>query len=242
MPVSLQEDLVEANDEPTPPVRLFGPDSTRMRAAIVSSGQLQRGMQTPHCGRATTTLGLAILASLLVPAALPRLARGDPGSGPTSAADPPPRQAAPHAGPDAFAPSWDLDGCYLWLGPSGAASHVDASWDSTIGADAAVVRIRERDPLAVIGGAFGASRWTERGGGRLWLDALAGTHLGGRLIGLSAGPLLELSDLAHPRLGGSLGLWAFFGITPFVRIGAVRELGAFGEVGIHLALPVFRRH
>jgi hypothetical protein len=33
----------------------------------------------------------------------------------------------------------------------------------------------------------------------------------------------------------------FAGITPFARIGTVRELGMFGEVGIHIALPVFRR-
>ena len=104
-----------------------------------------------------------------------------------------------------------------------------------------MVRVRESAPLAVVGGSFGASRWTERGGGRLWIDAIAGTPLCGRIIGVSAGPIIELADLAHPRLGGSVGIWAFVGISPFVRVGSIYELGMFGEIGIHIALPVYRR-
>ncbi len=136
---------------------------------------------------------------------------------------------------------WDLDGLYLWLGPTGAASHVDATWDSTFGGDLAVVRIREREALSAIGATVGASLWTARGGGRLWVDALAGTRLGGRIYGVTAGPIVELAELSHPRLGGSLGVWGFFGITPFARVGFVDELGGFAEVGVHIALPVLRR-
>jgi hypothetical protein len=165
-----------------------------------------------------------------------------PASADTAIPDPPPRrQAVPTLGPANFAPSWDLDGLYVWLGPSGAASHVDATWDSTFGADAAVVVIREGSRLAAIGGSLGASRWTERRGGRIWLDAVVGTRVLGRMAGVSAGPILELSDLAHPRIGGSVGVWAFVGVTPFARVGTVRELGMFGEIGVHIALPVYRR-
>jgi len=160
---------------------------------------------------------------------------------PTSAIpDPPARETdPPRVSPANFTPAWDLDGLYFWLGPTGAASRVEANWDSTIGADAALIRVREREPLGVIGASFGASRWTERGGGRLWIDALVGTRLG-RMVGVSAGPILELSELAHPRAGVSLGLWGFVGVTPFVRVGAVDDLGGFAEVGVHLALPVLR--
>jgi hypothetical protein len=154
--------------------------------------------------------------------------------------DPPPRRAPPSVPPADAVRSDDLDGTYLWLGPSGAASHIDAEWDSTVGAGATLIRVRERDLLAVIGGTLGASRWTVRGGGRVWLDGLVGTRLL-RMVGVSAGPLLELSELAHPRFGGSFGLWAFVGVTPFVRAGMVSELGGFVEVGVHIALPVFRR-
>jgi hypothetical protein len=159
----------------------------------------------------------------------------------TTTPDPPARKTIPRVGPSGFRPSFDLDGVYLWLGPSGAGSHVDGDWDSTFGADAAIVRVRERDAIGTIGGSFGASRWTVRGGGRIWLDALIGSRVWGRMIGLSAGPLVELSELAHPKVGGSIGLWMFLGITPFARVGTVQDLGVFGEVGIHIALPVLRR-
>lgn len=145
-----------------------------------------------------------------------------------------------HVGPDQLRPSWDLDGTYLWLGPIGAASRIENDWDSMFGGDLTIVRVRERRPLAAVGATFGASKWTARDGGRLWLDALAGTRLGSRIYGLSAGPLVELAELAHPRLGASVGIWGFFAITPFARVGVVDELGAFAEVGIHVALPVYR--
>ena len=158
--------------------------------------------------------------------------------------DPPPRQNQPQR---VLGPSWDLDGLYFWIGPSGAASwgkgpeQMAATWDSTIGADATVIDIRERESLAALGGSFGGSKWTARGGGRLWLDGLAGTKLGGAMVGASLGPILELSDVSHPRIGGSVGIWAFFGVTPYARVGVVDGLGTFAEVGLHLALPVLRR-
>jgi hypothetical protein len=143
-------------------------------------------------------------------------------------------------GPGNFRPSWDLDGVYLWLGPTGAASRVDGAWDSTFGGHAAVVRVREGSPLGVIGGVVGAALWTERGGGRLWLDAIAGTRLW-KMVGVSVGPILELSEQTHPRLGGSVGIWGFVGVTPFARVGVVEDLGGFAEIGVHIALPVLRR-
>ncbi|HEU0037315.1 MAG TPA: hypothetical protein VFQ53_42185 [Kofleriaceae bacterium] len=173
--------------------------------------------------------------------AVTSLASADPTRGAAPTADPPERTQVPTAGPGHFKPSWDLDGTYLWLGPSGAASHVDADWDSTVGVDAALVRVRERAAISVVGGSLGASRWTARGGGRIWLDAVLGTPVLGKQLGLSAGPIVELSDFAHPRLGASIGIWGFIGITPFARVGTVQELGLFGEVGIHLALPVLHR-
>jgi hypothetical protein len=138
-------------------------------------------------------------------------------------------------------PTWDLDGTYLWLGPLGAASRIDARWDSTFGGDAAVVVVRERARLALIGGDLGASRWTARGGGRVWVDGLFGTYLLGHLTGISLGPIIEFSDVAHPRPGGSFGVWGFAGVTPFARVGSVANLGMFAEVGVHIALPVLRR-
>ena len=155
--------------------------------------------------------------------------------------DVPPRSGQARVPAAPLPPSWDLDGTYLWLGPTGAASRIASKWDSTVGGDATVLRVREREPLAAIGGTLGGSRWTERGGGRIWLDALVGTELGGHMAGASFGPIVELADTAHPRAGGSVGLWAFAGITPFARVGYVETLGGFVEIGVHLALPVIRR-
>lgn len=143
--------------------------------------------------------------------------------------------------PSTLPPTWDLDGTYLWLGPVGAASHIEARWDSTFGAEAALVVVRERAPLSLIGVNAGASRWTVRGGGRMWVDGLAGTHLLGHLVGISFGPSVELSDLAHPRPGASIGVWGFAGITPFARLGTVADFGMFAEIGLHISLPVLRR-
>lgn len=165
----------------------------------------------------------------------------DGGADPRVTADPPPRSSEPRVGPSGERPSWDLDGQYLWLGPAGAASRVEGAWDTTFGAEATVVRVREGAPLGAIGGSAGASLWTERDGGRIWVDAVAGTRLAGRMYGATIGPLVELSALAHPRLGGSVGVWAFFGVVPYARVGIVDELGAFAEVGLHIALPVLRR-
>jgi len=155
--------------------------------------------------------------------------------------DAPARREQPHV-PAAHPPMTDdLDGNYVWLGPTATASHVDMGWDSTIGASLAVVRVREHAPLSVLGGVLGGTKWSTRDGGRIWLDGLIATRLFDHVVGVSAGPILELSELQHPRLGGSLGVWGFVGIAPFARLGVVQQLGAFVEVGVDVALPVFRR-
>ena len=195
---------------------------------------------TVHPGLVSPVRILRICACFLgVTAGFSSLARADNFTPTKVDPDPPPRRSAPVVPTATNAPSWDLDGLYLWLGPTGAASHIDADWDSTIGADASLVRIRERELLGTIGATFGASRWTVRGGGRLWLDGVAGTRMG-RMVGVSAGPILELNELSHTRFGGSVGLWAFIGVAPFVRAGMVQDLGGFVEVGVHIILPVLR--
>ena len=203
-------------------------------------------VKTVHWGRrpqaGAQTRGCVVLAwsarNIACLIAVMGVAAADPAA--TPVVDPPPAAQPVTVPPATFRPTWDLDGTYLWLGPVGAASHLDARWDSTFGADATLVVVRERAPLGLVGATLGASRWTARGGGRVWVDGLVGTHLG-RMMGVSLGPILELSELAHPRPGASVGVWCFAGITPFARFGAVSNLGMFAEIGIHIALPVLRR-
>jgi len=195
-------------------------------------------MTTDHRG-AQTPVGRTVVVACFFGVIFAHSARGEPRV--AIAPDPPARNAPPTLAPAQLPDSSNLDGIYVWLGPSGAASHIDSQWDSTIGADASLIRVREHSLLGAIGGSIGASRWTVRGGGRIWLDAIVGTPIFGRMIGVSAGPIVELADLARPHVGGSVGLWGFTGVTPFARVGAVDQLGMFVEVGIHIALPVFRR-
>lgn len=158
--------------------------------------------------------------------------------------DAPPR--TPPGPPPVLRPSWDLDGLYLWLGPVAAVGRqavVDREgsvWDSTFGGDLSLIRVREHELLGAIGATFGATKWTTHDGGRLWLDGLVGTEVLGHMIGASVGPLIELDQLATPKLGGSVGIWGYAGIAPYARVGLIDSLGTFVEVGIHIALPVFR--
>lgn len=220
-----------------------------MRKRNVGLVTIGRGIQSQ--------VGTAILVGLLA-LAVSKDVLADPQVSPPTQTVPDPAPRSPAAVPaPAIPPMWNLDGLYVWLGPTGAASWIQhggqpsgsppeasasrrSTWDSTFGADLTVVRVRERERLGVIGGTFAASRSTVRGGGRLSLDAVLGTRAG-RMIGLSLGPLVELSDVAHPRIGGAFGVWGFVGVTPFVRVGIVEQLGAFVELGVHIALPVFRR-
>lgn len=196
---------------------------------IHSQGERRRA----RTGLARAVCGLVCFFTVL------RVAAADPAA--TTVPDPP-RASRPVTVPAAkLPPTWDLDGTYLWLGPVGAASYLDARWDSTFGGEATLVVVRERAPIGLAGASLGASRWTARGGGRLWVDGLLGTHLLGHLMGISLGPILELSELAHARPGASIGVWGFAGIAPFARLGTVSDLGMFAEVGVHIALPVLRR-
>lgn len=169
---------------------------------------------------------------------------------PEAAAEPSPGATtalpAPTDPGPAVRPWWDRNGTYVWLGPVGAATWTAAppdssgsAWDSAFGADLAVVRVSQCDPIGVLGGSAGANRST-RHDGRIWLDAVIGTPIAGHMVGVSAGPILALSSDYHPRLGASIRIWGFVGIAPYARFGVVGS-NAFIEMGVHVPLPVLRR-
>jgi hypothetical protein len=170
------------------------------------------------------------------------IAAADPVVGfvPTQTSPDPPVRPPPEPSP-VLPPTWDLDGLYLWLGPIGAVGREAAVWDSTFGGDLALVRVREREPLGALGLTVGASKWTTHDGGRIWLDGLVGTEpVGHVMVGLTAGALLELDQISAPRIGGTVGLWAYDAIAPYVRVGYIDDLGGFVEFGLHIPLPVYR--
>lgn len=204
-------------------------DSSRMRDV---SGRWSAAVHRPHRGVWSPCWVLLITLCFL---AVTTRAHAD-----DAIPDVPPRKSAPVVGPAHFLPTSNLDGFYIWLGPTLAASHLDGELDSTFGGELAIVRVKEQHALAVLGGSVGASKWTTRDGGHVWLDAVVGTRALGPAMGLTVGPFIELAELAHPRLGASIGVWMFTGVTPFVRVGVVQDSGVVAEVGLHIALPVFR--
>jgi hypothetical protein len=207
-----------------------------MRGASVAPGTTVRSLPTP--GAPTIVAACAFLVGIWGSA----VARADGFAPTTTDPDAPARTHQPSVPPAKFRPTWDLDGLYLWLGPSGAGGYLDHHWDSTFGGDFSLVRVREHELLGAIGADLGASRWTTRDAGLVWLDGLVGTRVLGHMVGASVGPILALSQLDHPRAGASVGVWAFIGVTPYVRVGAVDGSGAFVELGVHIALPIWRRH
>ena len=113
------------------------------------------------------------------------------------APDVPPRAGRPwrRLPPD----RWNLDGTYLWLGPSRRGELRRRQWDSTFGGDVAVMRVREHEPLGAVGGTLGASRWTDaRRRPASGSTALVGTAMLGHMVGVSAGPIVELAELRAP--------------------------------------------
>lgn len=172
--------------------------------------------------------GLASLTGLALTLALtvllsPRNAHAD------SATVPKPRSAS------------NLDGLHIWLGPIGAATHIEGEWDSAWGGTVAAIRIRERARLGAVGAWLGGAHYALRNGGRIWIDGVAGTRwLGGKMLGIAAGPVVELGDLHHPRVGGQATIWCFAGVVPYARLGVLEASGSFVEVGISLSVPALR--
>ena len=138
--------------------------------------------------------------------------------------DAPARTAEPSVPPAHFRPTWDLDGLYLWLGPIGAASHVDDAvgldvrrrlrrWSGSASATARRDRRHARRERA----------GPTRDGGQVWLDGArrhprARPH--GRRVARPARRAVRRSRIR--AVGGSVGLWAFVGVTP-VRPGRRRR-------------------
>lgn len=135
----------------------------------------------------------------------------------------------------------DLDGVHLFVGPLGAATRVGDEWDSAWGGTAALIRVRERARLGAVGGWLGGSHYGASDGGRIWLDGVIGTRrLVGRMVGIGAGPVVELGALQHPRLGAQASIWCFAGVVPYARLGVLDASGSFVELGVSVSLPTLR--
>lgn len=134
----------------------------------------------------------------------------------------------------------DLDGMYVWLGPSGAAARIDGGWYSSWGGGVQLVRVRERARLGVVGAWLSGIHYAGRDGGRVALEGMVGTRLLGPMVGIGLGPVVELGLRHHPWPGAQVSAWLFAGISPYLRLGVVANAGIYVEAGLQLSLPARR--
>lgn len=123
----------------------------------------------------------------------------------------------------------------------GSAVRAEGAWDSAFGGELAVGAMCDECPLAAWAAGFGLLAFAERSGGRVFAEAAVGTRWpAGLLVGVSAGPVLELDEVRLPRIGGQASIWLFAGVVPYVRAGALAEGGTFVDFGLRIPLPAGR--
>lgn len=134
-----------------------------------------------------------------------------------------------------------LDGWVLWLGPTLAWQWRNGDGDSLVGAELTLTQVRQGCAVALLGASLGAARFAERDAGRIWAVAAIGTRWPfGVMAGATAGPVVELAELARPKVGGAAGVWVALGVVPFARVALLADGTASAELGLELALPLRR--
>jgi hypothetical protein len=131
----------------------------------------------------------------------------------------------------------------MWVtaGPIAGAVHLDDTWNSAVGAELSLVRVREADRVSLVGVAVGFVVFDEREGARVSAELELGSDVGPG-FGFSAGVAGEFDQVTPPRLGAQGTLWFFAGIVPYVRAGVLAETGAFVETGLMIKIPVRIRY
>ncbi|MBI4511354.1 MAG: hypothetical protein HY698_17105 [Deltaproteobacteria bacterium] len=135
----------------------------------------------------------------------------------------------------------NLDGLYISAGPVLAGLHADGAWTSSVGVELSLVRVTERSVPAAMGLAAGGVGYTQRDGGRLWLEAeLAIAQALPFAVGLGLGGTVEADPVRPPRWGAQGTVWIMAGVIPYVRVGALPTTGLFVEAGVMLKVPAMR--
>jgi hypothetical protein len=136
----------------------------------------------------------------------------------------------------------DLDGTYVTAGPVAAAQASQNNWNSAVGAELSLVHLREGAWPALFGIALGGVVFDSEPGLRTWIEAEAAIDRLPVKLGISAGFAAKWDRVDPPHLGAQATLWAFAGVVPYVRIGALDGLGSYFEVGLMIKVPVKIRY
>jgi hypothetical protein len=130
---------------------------------------------------------------------------------------------------------------FIAVAAVGGAVRVEGEWDGAYGGELGVGQLRDAPLLSAWAASFGAVGFTARSGGRLWSELTLGTRWPtGYLVGLGAGPAVELDQIRKPRYGGQLTVWVFAGVVPYARVGALDPGGVFFDLGLRIAFPAVR--
>jgi hypothetical protein len=104
-----------------------------------------------------------------------------------------------------------------------------------------VGELRDGAALAAWAAGVGVLAFSERDGGRAFAEAAVGTRWPtGLLFGLTGGPVIQFDEFRSPRVGGQVSVWAYAGLVPYIRVGAVEKSGVFVDVGLRIPLPAGR--
>jgi hypothetical protein len=123
----------------------------------------------------------------------------------------------------------------------GSAVRSEGQWDSAFGGELSAGALCDRCSVAAWAASAGFVGFSRGSRARVSASAAVGTRrVTGLLIGLAGGPVVELDDERRPRAGAEGSLWAFAGVVPYVRVGAVQKGGLFVDIGLRIPLPAGR--
>jgi hypothetical protein len=106
---------------------------------------------------------------------------------------------------------------HLALGPQAAALLIDAEWDSEIGVELHLTRLRDSRLLSVVGAGFGVASFSRGDILQLTLDVYMGTRIVADVpVGVSVGPVLKAYQHGRPQVGGRTTLWLYHGVMPYL--------------------------
>jgi len=136
----------------------------------------------------------------------------------------------------------DLDGTYLTAGPVAGALVIQDNWNSAVGAELSLVRLREGRWPALYGISVGGVVFDQRQGMRTWAEVELAIDKLPVTFGVSGGLAIEFDQVIPPHYGAQATLWFFAGVVPYVRVGTLESYGGFFEAGVMIKVPVKIRY
>jgi len=134
----------------------------------------------------------------------------------------------------------NLDGVYLFVGPTGGTIHAGGEWDSSIGGHLSIATYSEHRALTLAAIDLGLTQVGREAGGRAWITPSVGSRVAGSLVVFSAGLSAQWDPVEPPKLGPVATIGWFVGVLPTLSVGRHQRSGTFVEVGLRLTLPALR--